>query len=179
MSMRNDLGRRLTAVVGLALAGGLLAAGVAGPAMVAASSAPACSASQLSAVIITWSGATGSEIANVRIANTSFHTCDLRDYPRVELLSGHGVVMLQGTPASGTAPIHVLHPLGVLKTQVRDANYCGPAYAAPVTLAFVLPGTAGRVVAMPPLDSTSLSGVPPCNGAPGSAGTITMHVWHT
>ena len=69
-------------------------------------------------------------------------------------------------------------PLATLKTEVADGNYCGPAYKKPVTLAFVLPGAAGRVVVMP-LSPTDASGVPPCNGAPRSAGHISMHAWHT
>jgi hypothetical protein len=61
---------------------------------------------------------------------------------------------------------------------VSDGNYCGAAYAKPVTLAFVLPGTLGQVVAIP-LSPSDTTGVPPCNGASGSAGHISMHAWHT
>ena len=172
--------RMVLAGVALPLAGGLIAGGLVGPAPASASSSvPACTASQLSAVILTWTGAMGSRIASVRISNTSFHACDLRDDPRVELVSAGGVVLLNGTAASTTAPVHVLKPLATFKTEVRDGNYCGPAYTSPVTLGFVLPGSAGRVVAIPAISSTSLSGVPPCNGAPGSTGSISLHAWHT
>ncbi len=50
------------------------------------------------------------------------------------------------------------------------------AYVAPVTLAFVFPGGSVRFVATA-LAPTDTSGLPPCFGAPGSAGTITMQAW--
>ena len=120
----------------------------------------------------------GSRIADVVIVNTSFTKCSLRDDPQVQLVSASGHVLISGIPASTSAATHGFYPLATLKTEVADGNYCGPAYKKPVTLAFVLPGAAGRVVVMP-LSPTDASGVPPCNGAPGSAGHISMHAWHT
>ena len=37
-------------------------------------------------------------------------------------------------------------------------------------------GTLGRVVAIP-VSPTDTTGVPPCLGAPGSTGHISMHAW--
>src|ERR1035437_6689723 len=102
----------------------------------------------------------GSRIADVRIVNTSFVPCTLRNYPRARLVSAHGAVMINGAAASTTAGTHVLPGLGFLRTEVSDGNYCGAAYAKPVTLAFVLPGTLGQVVAIP-LSPTDTSGAPP------------------
>ena len=147
------------------------------PSPVAASSVPPCTAAQLSARIVSWSGAMGSDIANVVIVNTSFAKCSLRDLPRVELVSASGHVLIAGVPASTSASTHGFSPLHQFKTEVEAGNYCGPAYTTPVTLAFILPGTAGRVIAMP-AGPPSVSGVPPCNGAPGSAGHISIHAWH-
>jgi len=144
----------------------------------AAATVPACTAGHLSARIVDWTGAMGSRIADVVLVNTSFAPCILRNYPRVRLVSAHGAVMINGTAASTTAGTHVLPALGFLRTEASASNYCGPAYAKPVTLAFVLPGTLGQVVAIP-VSPTDTSGVPPCNGAPGSAGHISMHTWHT
>jgi hypothetical protein len=144
----------------------------------AAASAPRCLGSQLSARIVDWQGAAGSRIADVELVNTSFATCTVRNFPRVRLVSAHGAVLINGKAPSTTAAIHVLPRLGFLKTEVGDSNYCGPSYAKPVTLVFVLPGTLGRVVAIP-LSPNDASGVPPCLGAPGSAGHISMHAWHT
>jgi hypothetical protein len=45
-----------------------------------------------------------------------------------------------------------------------------------VSVAFIYPGGVGRFVATP-LSPTDLSGVPPCFGAPGSAGAISMLPW--
>ncbi len=154
-------------VVGLA---GLVPAASAGP-------VPACVGGHLSARIASWQGAAGSRIADVRIVNTSFTPCVLRNYPRVRLVSASGAVMINGGAASTTAATHLLAPLGFLRTEVSDSNDCGPAPAKPVTLVFILPGTLGRVVAMP-VSATDTGGVPPCNGAPGSAGHISMHAWH-
>ena len=64
-------------------------------------------------------------------------------------------------------------PGAVVTTLVQASNYCGPAPAAPVSVAFVVPE--GRTVATPasPTDTT----LPPCNGAPDSPGSIEMHPW--
>jgi len=166
----------------LALAIGiLLTSGVtlsATPPTAAAATVPDCTAAHLSARIALWQSAMGSRIADVQIVNTSFVPCTLRNYPRVRLVSAHGAVLINGAAPSTTAGTHVLPALGFLRTEVSDGNYCGAAYAKPVTLVFVLPATLGQVVAIP-LSPTDASGVPPCNGAPGSAGHISMHAWHT
>jgi len=138
---------------------------------------PACLAGQLSARVVGWQGAAGSRIADVELVNTSFVHCSLRDLPGVQLVSAHGAVMINGPAPSTTAHTHGIVPLGFLKTEVSDSNYCGPAFSRPVTLAFVLPAAAGRVVAVP-ASPTDAGGVPSCLGAPGSAGNISMHAWH-
>ena len=143
-----------------------------------ASTPPRCLGTQLSARIVDWQGAAGSRIADVVLVNTSFLACTIRNSPRVRLVGANGTILINGTAASTAAASHVLGPLGFLKTEVSDSNYCGPTYVKPVTLVFVLPGTLGRVVAIP-FSRTDASGVPPCLGAPGSAGHISMHAWHT
>jgi hypothetical protein len=168
---------RLTvaALVAAMLAAMVASIGIAGVAV--ASSPPRCIGSQLSARIVDWQGAAGSRIADVELVNTSFSACTIRNYPRVRLVSAHGTILINGHAASTTAASHVLGRLGFLKTEVSDNNYCGPSYAKPVTLVFVLPGTLGRVVAIP-VSPTDTTGVPPCLGAAGSAGHISMHAWH-
>ena len=42
---------------------------------------PVCLATQLSARIVSWEGAAGSRIANVRLYNTSFVSCYVRNFP--------------------------------------------------------------------------------------------------
>jgi len=162
----------------LALAGGTIGTALGGAGVAAAATVPTCLATQLSARIVDWQGAAGSRIADVELTNTSFVHCSLRDYPQVQLVSARGIVLIGGPAASMTASTHGLVQLGLLKTEVRTSNYCGPTYARPVTLAFVLPGLGGRVVAIPVSPSDS-SGVPPCNGAAGSPGSISMHAWHS
>jgi hypothetical protein len=142
-----------------------------------AASASRCLGTQLSARIVDWQGAAGSRIADVELVNTSFVTCTIRNYPRVRLVAAHGVILINGKAASTTAAVHILPRLGFLKTEVSANNYCGPSFAKPVTLVFVMPGTLGRVVAIP-LSPTDTSGVPPCLGAPGSLGHLSMHAWH-
>ena len=164
-------------VSGLVLAMLLSAAGLASVASVEAA-APSCTAHQLSARIASWQGAAGSRIADIRLVNTSFSTCRIRNFPKVQLVSGTGVVMINGSAASTTGAFHTLAPLGFLRTESANSNYCGPAFKKPVTLALTLPGMLGRVIAMP-LSPADASGVSPCNGSPGSAGHISIHSWHT
>ena len=174
--MRMKRSPALALAIGILLSSALTVSAT--PPRAAAATVPDCTAAHLSARIAFWQSAMGSRIADVRIVNTSFVPCTLRNYPRVRLVSAHGVVMLNGAAPSTTAGTHVLPALGFLRTEVSDGNYCGAAYAKPVTLAFVLPGTLGQVVAIP-LSPTDTTGVPPCNGASGSAGHISMHAWHT
>jgi hypothetical protein len=167
-------------MTGLVAAGNAPAAGasdLAAAGQVAPAAIAACKGTQLSARIISWEGAMGSRIATVRITNTSFTACKLRDMPRVELVSSKGTVLIKGKAASKTAATHTLGALKSLTTEVSDSNYCGAAPAKPVTLEFILAYTAGRVVSIP-MTATDTSGVPPCNGDPGSAGSISMHAWH-
>ena len=176
--VRGALGAIGRLALALVLLAGLTFDAAGGSYALAASSAvPKCLARQLSARIVSWEGAAGSRIANVELVNTSFAHCSIRDFPRVQLVSARGAVMIDGAAASTTAHTHGLVSLGFLKTEVRDSNYCGPAFARPVTLAFVLPRGAGRVVAMPVVPN-GVAGVPECLGAPGSAGQIEMRAWH-
>jgi Protein of unknown function (DUF4232) len=174
---RPRLGRfALVVLAGLALVLAFMWTGLVSPA--SAATTPKCLASQLSARIVDWQGAAGSRIADVFLVNTSYVKCTVRNYPRVQLVDRHGTVLINGSSASTTATLHTLQPLGFLKTEVSASNYCGGAFTAPVTLAFGLPGSLGRVISMP-RSSADVSGVPPCNGSPGSAGHIQMHAWHT
>jgi Protein of unknown function (DUF4232) len=170
--------RARSVVAGLGLATVLVVAGLLAAATAAASGTPACLATQLSARIVNWEGAAGSRIANVRLVNTSFTSCYVRNFPRVRLVSATGATLIGGSAASTTASTHTIAPLHLLLTEVSDSNYCGHSFMAPATLTFTLTGSLGRVVAIP-VSSSDTSGVPPCNGAPGSAGHISMHAWHT
>jgi Protein of unknown function (DUF4232) len=132
-----------------------------------------CDAAQLAARITLWEGAAGHRIADVELTNGSSGPCIVQAMAKPELVDGHGSVIIDGAePAtSGTLTVGAGE---VLKTLVQDGNYCGPLPLAPVTVAFIL-GDGGRVVATPfsPTDVT----VPPCLGAPGSAGDIEMQPW--
>lgn len=143
----------------------------------------ACDAAHLVARIIPrtggsltlgWSGAAGHRIADIELTNTG-PTCTLAAMARPQLIDGHGAVIIDGT-GPGSSALLTVGSGSVLKTLVQDGNYCGPTPAAPVTVAFVLAGGAGRVAAIP-VSSTDTEGVPPCLGAPGSAGDIEMHPW--
>ena len=141
----------------------------------------ACLASQLTAKVTGWQGAAGSQIATVVLTNTSTRTCTVRGTPEVELVDAHGAILIDsqtggasGLPhiAPGAPAFHLAHN-GFVKTDVQASNYCGAAPALPTTIAFVLPSNGGRLVASPgPGGST-----PPCNGAPGSLGSIAMNGW--
>jgi hypothetical protein len=92
---------------------------------------------------------------------------------RPQLVSGGEDVLIDGSTPPRTA-ILALAAGDVVKTLVQASNYCGPAPEPPVSVAFVTSYEA-LLVATPvsPTDAT----LPPCNGGPGSAGTIEMQPW--
>jgi hypothetical protein len=134
----------------------------------------ACAPATLVARITLWEGAAGQRIAHVEVTNTG-PTCTLPAMARPQLVEDHGAVLINGA-GPATSALLTVGAGGLLKTLVQAGNYCGPAPTAPVTVAFVLAGGTGRVVALP-VSATDTSGVPPCLGAPGSAGSIEMHPW--
>jgi hypothetical protein len=131
-----------------------------------------CDPATLAARITQWEGATGHRIASVELTNTGSAGCTVAALLQPQLVDGNGAVLIDSPAPAPSAAVSVTSG-GVLKTLVQDGNYCGPAPAAPVSVAFVFPGGLGRIVAMP-LSPTDTSGVPPCLGAPGSAGEIEM-----
>ncbi len=132
-----------------------------------------CAPGQLAARITLWEGAAGHRIAHVELTNAGSGACTIRAMSKPQLVDGNGSVLIDGVDPSASKLL-VVAAGDVLKTLVQDANYCGPDPVAPVSVAFVL-SSGGRIVATPvsPTDVT----VPPCNGAPGSAGDIEMQPW--
>ncbi len=139
-----------------------------------------CRASQLSARVTGWEGAAGSQIATVRVTNTSPADCIVQGTPEVQLLAANGAVLIDSAAGgpSGLPQIEPgasafeLRPNDYLPTQVRAANYCGADPPLPTTVAFVLPSDAGRLVAAPGPGGIT----PPCNG-PGTPGLVEMNGW--
>lgn len=132
-----------------------------------------CDPAQLAARITMWEGAAGHRIASLEMTNTGTTACTVETMNRPQLVDGRGTTLIDGASPSTSATITV--PPGiVLKTLVQDGNYCGPAPKAPVSVVFVL--SDGKKIVAAPLSPTDLT-LPPCNGAPGSAGTIEMHPW--
>jgi hypothetical protein len=118
----------------------------------------------------------GHRIAHVELTNTTTGvTCTIRALSRPQLVDGHGSVLINGGTPAASATLKMA-PGAVLTALVQDGNYCLPEPVAPVTVAFVLGGTAGRIVATP-VSPTDADGVPPCLGGAGSAGSIEMQPW--
>jgi Protein of unknown function (DUF4232) len=136
---------------------------------------PLCNPAKLAARITAWDSGAGHRTAHVEVTNTAGSTCHIRKLDRPQLIDGHGSVLIDGAVPAGST-FMTITPGGVVKTLVDDDNYCGPTPVAPVSVAFIYPGGVGRFVATP-LSPTDLSGVPPCLGAPGSAGAISMLPW--
>ncbi|MBI2762603.1 MAG: DUF4232 domain-containing protein [Chloroflexi bacterium] len=134
-----------------------------------------CDARALVARVIRWEGAAGSRIASVDMANAGSAPCLVFSLARPQLLDGTATILIDGGQPSTSAPL-LVQPGAVLTTEVRTSNYCGPNPAAPVTVAFVIQDGLGRVLAAP-TTATDTSGVPPCNGAAGSPGSIDMQPW--
>ena len=135
--------------------------------------AASCTAAQLVAKVQQWEGAAGHRIATVELTNSGA-ACALASLDQPQLVDGVDTILIDGaTPA---APGTVMFAAGgKLHTLVQDGNYCGPAPIVPVTVAFVLPGGVGRIVAAP-VTPEDTGGVPPCNG-PSQPGDIEMHPW--
>jgi Domain of unknown function (DUF4232) len=145
------------------------------PTPVGSASTVPCDPADLAARITLWDGAAGHRIATVELTNAGPAECGLDTLDRVQLVDGDDAVLIDGeAPPAGD--ILSLSPDDTVATLVLDGNYCGPTPVAPVTVAFVLPGGVGRVVAAP-LSPTDVEGVPPCSTAPGTAGSIEMHPW--
>jgi hypothetical protein len=140
-----------------------------------------CLATQLAAKVTRWQGATGHQIASITMTNTSAHICTVQGTPEVELVDAHGNILIDsqtggptGLPhvAKGAPAFHLAHG-GFVTTLVQDDNYCRAAPALPTTIAFVLPASAGRLVAA----SGPGGSVPPCTGPATSLGSISMNGW--
>jgi len=134
----------------------------------------ACDPAMLAARVTAWEGAAGHRIASVALTNASSVACTVPSLWQPQLVDGAGNVLIDSPPPSASAEL-TMAAGGVLTTMVQDGNYCGPDPVAPVSVAFVLPGGAGRVVATA-LSPTDTSGLPPCLG-PGSPGDIEMQSW--
>jgi hypothetical protein len=132
-----------------------------------------CAPADLAARITMWEGAAGSRIATVELTNAGSQDCTLRTMMKPQLVDGRGSVLIDGADPQASAEMSFA-PGAVVTTLVQASNYCGPAPAAPVSVAFVVPE--GRTVATP-VSATDLT-LPPCNGA-GSPGSIEMHPWAT
>jgi len=133
-----------------------------------------CAAADLVARVTLWEGAAGHRAAHVELTNTG-PPCAIAAMAQPQLVEGHGAVLIDGIVPS-VSPLLTMGAGGLLKTVIQDGNYCGPLPAPPVTVAFVLAGATGRVVALP-VSTTDTAGVPPCFGTPGSAGDIEMQPW--
>lgn len=136
-----------------------------------------CLPSAVSARITSWEGAAGSRIATVELRNAGATACLWPVLDQPQLVDGSGAILIDGAVAPAGDVLN-LAPGDVVTTLVRDSNYCPfhELLVVPVTVAFILPGGAGRVIA-DPVTPTDLDGVPPCNGAVHSPGEIEMHPW--
>ena len=134
-----------------------------------------CDPNMLAVRVTMWDAGAGHRIATVELTNKGAVDCTVAGLSQPQLVDGNGAVLIDSAPPAASAALTV-GPGGVLHTLVQDGNYCGPAPVAPVTVAFVFAPGLGRVVAAP-LSATDTTGVPPCLGAPGSAGDIEMQPW--
>lgn len=136
---------------------------------------PTCTATQLAARITSWDSGAGSRFAHVQVTNAGSAPCRMKELDRPQLVDGHGAALIDGAAPAASAFV-TLTAGAVLKTDVQVSNYCGPDALAPVSVAFVFPGGTARFVATP-TSASDTSGVPPCLGNPGSAGSISMTAW--
>ena len=135
----------------------------------------ACHATDLAVRVVSWEGAAGSRIGSIELVNSGAGPCTMFALAHPMLLDGAGSTLIEGAQPP-VSEVHVIAPGQTLSTLVQASNYCGPEPVAPVTVAFVLPGGLGRVVAAPP-STADTYGLPPCTGAAGTPGNIEMQPW--
>jgi hypothetical protein len=134
-----------------------------------------CNATDLNPRIVRWTGAAGSRIASVELTSSAPADCRLPDY-QLALVDKGGrgqLLILNEEIQSG----FVLSPHDQAQTWVAVSNYC-LAYVPIEPVSIRLDDATaehGDIVLAP--SSDSMSGVPPCNGAPNSGGTITQQDW--
>jgi len=141
----------------------------------------ACLSTQLTAEILSWQGAAGNRVADIRVTNVGRLTCILAGRPRVQLRGANGAVLMESSATPNASPsgsgngVVDVAPGGHAATQVDASNYCGPNPALPVTVALILPVGAGTVVAKPAPGTDESFAVPPCMGS--AASLISMNGW--
>ena len=133
----------------------------------------ACTKDDLAAAITMWEGAAGHRIAHVDMTRVGSQPCVFEMAMRPQLVDGNGMVLIDGTTPVASGPL-VFTPPERLTTLVDTANYCGSTPRAPVTIQLRLEDGSALVAAPQSPDDAM---VPPCNGTPGSRGTIQMHSW--
>ena len=143
---------------------------------------PTCTNANLTAKVTGWEGAMGSQIATVKVTNTTTTNCRLRGTARLQLVDPAGHILIDSKTMGASGLPHVspgdkswrMGHLGWVTTQVQVANYCGSVTAVdPTTIALYLPSNGGRIVAA----AGPGGGVPGCLGAPGDTGSIAMNGW--
>ena len=143
---------------------------------------PNCTNTNLTAKVTGWEGAMGSQIATVKLTNTTTTNCHLRGTARLQLVDAAGHILIDSKTQGASGLPHVspgdklwtIGHLGWVTTQVQVANYCGSVTAVdPTTIALYLPSNGGRIVAA----AGPGGGVPGCLGAPGDTGSIQMNGW--
>lgn len=132
-----------------------------------------CRQTDLTAVVTRWDGAAGNRIATVVLTNMTTIPCQLQTMDHPQLVDGTGTVLIDGDDPT-TPGLLTLAPGATVSTELDDANYCGPAAKAPVTVAFVF--TNGDKLVARPRTASDMTGLPDCLG-PGGPGQITMHPW--
>jgi hypothetical protein len=139
-----------------------------------------CLATDLSARITGWDAGQGHRTASVTLTNTSTGPCIVQGSPRLQLLDHLKTVLIDSRSDGPSGLPHVtpgdpklrLAKGGSVHTLVDTDNYCGAAPVFPLTVAFVLPSSPKRLVAVPGPGSD----IAPCMGA-GSGAMIAMNGW--
>jgi hypothetical protein len=143
---------------------------------------PNCTSANLTAKVTGWQGAMGSQIATVKVTNTSATTCRLRGSARLQLVDAAGSILIDSKTMGASGLPHVspgdklwtMGHLGWVTTMVQVSNYCGAITPVdPTTIALYLPSSGGRIVAA----AGPGGSVPGCLGNPGDTGSIQMNGW--
>jgi DNA-directed RNA polymerase specialized sigma24 family protein len=131
----------------------------------------ACRAIELDAAITAWEPLASDWLATVDLRNVSDNACLIDNLPEPWLYDQVRTQLLIGKDVQSS--LIRIGPGDVMRTRVQVHNYCGPAAAYPIRIAF-RDGTLLTVAASLPGDTHS--GVPTCVDSK-SAGSITMSPW--
>ena len=108
-----------------------------------------CTGNQLKLTLDYWIGSSGTDTyAHVHLTNVSSASCNMRGSPRSQIISGSGVILVDGGGEIKTGdPVYTVAPDGAVYDTIVWHNWCKSAPKQKVTVAVYIPFGLGRLQA--------------------------------